>query len=101
MAFGGGLGLELDLARVPVAELPAGCDPDATRLFSESCSRFLVEVAEGSAPAFERALAGLPCAHVGRVVSPARMVVRGTRGSTIADVDVEELRRAHRGTFRG
>ena len=102
MAFGGGLGLELDLARVPVAEqLPAGCDPDATRLFSESCSRFLVEVAEGSAPAFERALAGLPCAHVGRVVSPARMVVRGTRGATIADVDVEELRRAHRGTFRG
>src|SRR6185503_7166735 len=69
MAFGGGLGLALDLAKVPFAALPSGWDADAARLFSESCTRFLVEVAPEHAPLFERRFAGLPCAAIGEVRS--------------------------------
>jgi phosphoribosylformylglycinamidine synthase subunit PurSL len=101
MAFAGGLGLSLDLGRIELADLGKNRDPDATRLYSESCSRFLVEVAEGKAAEFERAFAGLPCAHVGSVLPTGRLALRGTGGGMLADVDVEDLRRAHQGSFRG
>ena len=60
MAFAGELGPRLDLARVPCERLPAGFDGAATRLYSESCTRFLVEVAPERAAAFERALRRAP-----------------------------------------
>jgi phosphoribosylformylglycinamidine synthase len=107
MAFAGGLGLELDLARVALEERESGgksraaIDPASARLYSESCSRFLVEVAEGSAASFERALAGLPCAEVARVVPTKRFAARGVDGKPLFELDLEELRRAHQGGFRG
>jgi phosphoribosylformylglycinamidine (FGAM) synthase-like enzyme len=104
MAFGGALGLEIDLAQVPL-ELPAArekaFDPDATRLYSQSCSRFLIEVAEGSAAAFERALSGLPCTAIGRTTTDGRLRIRGSHGGVLVDLDVEELRRAFLGGFQG
>ncbi|HEV8114037.1 MAG TPA: phosphoribosylformylglycinamidine synthase subunit PurL [Planctomycetota bacterium] len=104
MAFGGALGLELDLGKV-VLELPPArekaFDPDATRLYSQSCSRFLIEVAEGSAAAFERALSGLPCAAIGRTTTDGRLRIRGSHGGVLVDLDVEELRRAFLGSFQG
>ena len=66
MAFAGALGLRLDLAAVPRTP---GLDDDATLLFSESPSRFLVELRPADAPAFEAALAGLPCARIGEVTA--------------------------------
>ncbi len=108
MAFGGGLGLDLRLADVPFASLPARAesvsksdDPDGTRLYSESCSRFLCEVAEGSAAAFERELRLFPSAHVGEVTDRSKLRVSGTSGAILFDVDIDELRRAHAGNFRG
>jgi phosphoribosylformylglycinamidine synthase len=108
MAFGGGLGLDLRLAKVPVASLPARPesvskrdDPDGTRLYSESCSRFLCEVAEGSAAEFERELRLFPSAHVGEVTDRSKLRVSGTSGAILFDVDIDELRRAHAGDFRG
>jgi phosphoribosylformylglycinamidine synthase len=102
MAFAGDLGLELDLARVGlVSSSEKAFDPDATRLYSQSCSRFLVEVAEGSAAAFERALSGLPCAEIGRTTSDRRLRIRGSAGAGVADIDIEELRRAFQGGFQG
>ncbi len=107
MAFAGELGMELELARVVLTGGDASgnsastFDPDSARLYSESCSRFLVEVAEGSAASFERALAGLPCAQVGRVVETKRFAARGVNGKPLFDLDLEELRRAHQGSFRG
>ena len=102
MAFAGDLGLEVDLGRVGLAATSEKAfDPDATRLYSQSCSRFLVEVAEGSAAAFERALSGLPCAEIGRATSEKRLRIRGSAGAVIADVDIEELRRAFQGAFQG
>jgi phosphoribosylformylglycinamidine synthase len=108
MAFGGGLGIDLRLAGVPVAGLAAPSDssavrhdPDGTRLYSESCSRFLCEVAEGSAAAFERELAALPSAHVGEVTDRSKLRVSGVDGAILLDVDIDDLRRAHGGGFQG
>jgi phosphoribosylformylglycinamidine synthase len=64
MAFAGGLGLSLILDPVPRT-------PDVTRwdqvLFSESNSRFLVEIAQENVDAFERIMGGVPCAPIGLV----------------------------------
>jgi phosphoribosylformylglycinamidine synthase len=100
MAFAGELGLELDLARVPSAELAQG-DRDAMLLFSESCTRFLVEVDPALQTAFEQALAGCDCSRVGRVVANPRLSIRGTSGATILEVELDQLRRAHQGGFQG
>jgi phosphoribosylformylglycinamidine synthase len=101
MAFGGGLGLALDLARVPALPAPDGWDADACRLFSESCTRFLVEVAPAHAAAFERRFAGLPCAPVGEVRAEPVLAVRGVAGRPLFELALEELRRAFHAAFQG
>jgi phosphoribosylformylglycinamidine synthase len=101
MAFAGGLGAELDLARVTLEAAEKGFDPDSTRLYSQSCSRLLVEVAEGSAAAFERAFQGLPCAAIGRTSTETKLRIRGSAGGILVDADIEELRRAFQGSFQG
>ncbi len=101
MAFAGGLGLELELAKLPCAELAANHDANATRLFSESCTRFLVEVEERNAASFEKLFAGLDCAAVGRVTKEPRLVIRGVRGQSIVDLELAKLEHAHQGNFQG
>ena len=104
MALAGELGAALDLALVP-RERPGGdpgpYDPDATLLFSESCTRFLVEVAPENERAFELALAGLPFARVGNVLAEPVLRVRGTRGTSLLELPVAELGRAFRSAFQG
>jgi phosphoribosylformylglycinamidine synthase len=101
MAFAGDLGLELSLASVPSETWKSAHDPDSTRLYSQSCSRFLVEVAEGSAMEFERRLAPFPFAPIGTVRSHRRLSIRGTNGAELIALAIDDLRRAHRGSFQG
>ncbi|MCC7013623.1 MAG: phosphoribosylformylglycinamidine synthase subunit PurL [Planctomycetes bacterium] len=100
-AFAGGLGLELDLARVPCGPLGAHHEPDSVRLFSESCTRFLVEVERARASDFEAKFSGLDLACVGTVASHERLVVRSSSGRVCIDVELDALRAAHRGGFQG
>jgi phosphoribosylformylglycinamidine synthase len=101
MAFAGGIGAEIDLARVTLPTLEKTFDPDSTRLYSQSCSRFLVEVAEGSAAAFERAFQGLPCAAIGRTTPGSKLQIRGSAGGILVEAEIEELRRAFHEGFQG
>jgi phosphoribosylformylglycinamidine synthase len=101
MAFAGDLGLELSLERMPTETWSASHDPDSTRLYSQSCSRFLVEVAEGSATEFEKRLAPFPSAPIGKVTSSRKLSIRGARGQALIALDIEDLRRAHRGNLQG
>jgi phosphoribosylformylglycinamidine synthase len=103
MAFAGERGAELYLARVPTEDLEeaAGHDADATRLFSESCTRFLVEVAPDDAGAFERTLADLPHADVGDVTSGETLLVLDVAGEDLLELPLEDLRRAHGSGFQG
>ncbi|MEQ1895135.1 MAG: hypothetical protein ABL998_21560, partial [Planctomycetota bacterium] len=70
-------------------------------LYSESTSRFLVEVTPANARHFEAALAGLPCAALGTLEAGARLAVTGTNGKTLFEVPLEELARAFHSSFQG
>jgi phosphoribosylformylglycinamidine synthase len=71
MAFGGGVGAELDLARLPVR----GAPDVARRLFGQSASRFLLEVEPAQIPALHALLKDLPHARLGRTAAHAELVV--------------------------
>jgi phosphoribosylformylglycinamidine synthase len=101
MALGGGLGLALELGRLPSAANPSGWDADAWCLFSESPTRFLVEVEPGRAADFERHFAGLPCAVLGEVRAQPVLSVRGLSGRAVLEVPLEELARAFHSAFQG
>ncbi len=70
MAFAGGLGVEVALDGLPTR---GGEQPAHVMLFSESASRFVVEVEPGKAEAFEDALSGVPVARIGRVTGDGRV----------------------------
>ena len=97
VAFGGELGLEVDLGAVPAeAELL-----DVELLFSESNSRFVATVAPEKAEAFERRLAGLPCAHIGAVTEDPQLVIRGRDGEPVVNADLFELKKVWKSVFEG
>lgn len=91
MAFAGGLGLSLDLRALP-------CAPGVTRsdiaLFSESNSRFVVEIASGCENAFENCMAGCVSARIGVLTNDGRFRVIGLNGEEIIDADVSLLKEA-------
>ena len=91
MAFAADLGLDLALADVP---REAGLADDGRLLFSESQTRFLVEVPKKRAAAFEKAFDGLPCARVGAVTDTGRLVVTGTGGKKVLDAACAAMREA-------
>jgi phosphoribosylformylglycinamidine synthase len=93
MAFAGGLG-----ARIDVQNLPAGELNTIARLFSESNSRFLCEVAPDRAADFERSLNGIAFAKVGDVVAEPRLTITGT-GEPLIEADIAELKSAWKSAF--
>ena len=90
VAFAGGLGLEIDLARVPAM----GIDRDDTLLFSESQSRFVVTVAPEHQGGFEETLAGCATSQVGTVLSESRLRITGLKGNVIIEEEIGELKAA-------
>ncbi|NTW01821.1 MAG: phosphoribosylformylglycinamidine synthase subunit PurL, partial [Oscillochloris sp.] len=70
MAIAGGLGLDLDIAQI------TGAVNQQARLFSETPSRFLVEIDPAQATAFEAQLAGVALAKLGKVTSDGIVNVR-------------------------
>ncbi len=100
MAFAGDLGLDVDLERMPLAPLPDKADELAVRLFSESCTRFLIEVEPEHCAAFEALFARLDLARLGTVTASGRLVLRsGAR--VVLESPLESLRSAHHGGFQG
>jgi phosphoribosylformylglycinamidine synthase len=95
MAFAGDRGLRLDLRAVVRA---TGLDRDDVLLFSESPSRFLVEVRPADAAAFEQALAGLRYGRVGLVQERTELIVTGLAGDEVIRASLAELKAAWQGT---
>jgi phosphoribosylformylglycinamidine synthase II len=88
MAFSGAIGLTVRLADLPRAD---SVKDDVTALFSETIGRFLVQVAEKDAAAFEQAMAGTVTARIGETGGDA-MCVLGVDGETIVQVDLDVLK---------
>ncbi|MBI3865423.1 MAG: phosphoribosylformylglycinamidine synthase subunit PurL [Planctomycetia bacterium] len=91
MAFAGGLGLELGLK--PLVD-QSGISSDAVLLFSESNSRFLVEVAPQMWSQFVSHLDGLPLVELGRVTAGPNIAIRGIDGSVVIDSSGQDLKQA-------
>jgi phosphoribosylformylglycinamidine synthase len=98
MLFAGGLGASIDLAGVPCAE---DADEDATLMFAESASRYLLEIAAGNFDVVARRLKeqGLRFGVIGRVEEGGRMKVRSVKGGWIMDEAVETLKKSWLGTL--
>ena len=93
MALAGGMGLNMDLTAIPLRGEIAGNDVIA---FSESQSRFVVEVLPEDAAAFEQLMGQHPLARVGQVREDRRIVLSGTEGELIKTT-VEAAGQAWRG----
>jgi phosphoribosylformylglycinamidine synthase len=90
MAFAGGLGLNMFLEQAPVKALSG----ETALLFSESPSRFLVEVSERDFGKFERATEGVPRGCVGQVTETGRLEMIGRGRAKILNVAIDELKAA-------
>ncbi len=93
MAFSGGLGLEIDLGRVPISG-PRMRDDEL--LFSESLCRYLVEVDSRSAARFEALFEDLPCAPIGHSLAEEKFRIRGRNGAVMLEEPLADLGRIHR-----
>lgn len=87
MAFSGGYGVEIDLRRVPVDDL----NREDFILFSESNSRFLVEVPEKCERDFEAVMRGAFYAKIGKVTKTLGLCIYGLNGDVVVDAAISEL----------
>jgi phosphoribosylformylglycinamidine synthase II len=95
-AFGGGMGMEIDLSRVPVK----GVLTDPEILFSESASRLIATVSPHAAAEFEEIFAGCQCKQIGSVSSHSRLAIRGLQGNLIMDEDIHALKESWQSPLR-
>ncbi len=104
VAFGGGLGLEIDLKNVPVENIKK----NDKLLFSESAGRFIITLAPENQSKFEEILNKHNCRFglVGKVTEEKNLVVYSLSGSEddklrIIDAEIADLKFAWKNTFGG
>jgi phosphoribosylformylglycinamidine synthase len=92
MAFSGGLGMDVFLTEVPYIK-SAGIKNE-TILFSESNSRFVVEVEKAKQKDFQKQLKGQAFGLVGCLTDKTDFKVYGLDGKVCVDVDIAKLKEA-------
>jgi len=98
MAFTGDHGIDIYLKSVPK---PRSMQRSDLILFSESNSRFLVEVQEKRRRDFEALMEDVAFSVVGRVKREKRLSVYGIDDHTVVNASLAELRDAWKSTFGG
>lgn len=88
-SFAGEIGMEIDLNKIPRAE---DCKSDEILLFSESNSRFIVEVSKKNSGEFERIMAGNVFAPIGETTGKGFFVVRGLERNVVIEEELKELK---------
>ena len=91
MAFAGGLGILADLKGLPK---PSDCTTSAAQLFSESCSRYIVEVRPEKFNDFAKLLLGLPFGQIGKVIKDKKLVIKDSLGNTAVNAAIDILKNA-------
>jgi phosphoribosylformylglycinamidine synthase len=97
MAFSGGYGIELHLQKVPVKDV----NRNDFILFSESNSRFLVEVSEKTKNDFEALMKGKVSAEIGKVTKTPKLCIYGLDGNVVVDAALNDLLASWKGTLSG
>jgi phosphoribosylformylglycinamidine synthase II len=94
MAFAGGLGAEVNFAKIPAANGLSTVE----RLFSESCSRFILEATPENLERIQETLGGMPVGIVGEVVSEPNLIIRDGK-DVLVDEAIDGLRNSWRTPF--
>ncbi len=99
MVIAGGLGVEASLAGVPREGGPGASHP-ASLLFSESPTRFVLEVRPDDVAAVTAPFDRLPLGRLGAVVEAPRLIVRDEASSPRIDATMEALKAAWQAPLR-
>jgi len=91
MCFGGNIGAEIDLNNIKT-----DLTKDYQLLFSESNSRFIVEVIDTTA--FEKKMKGVSIHKIG-VIKGTRLTIYGLTGKKVVDESVSDLKKIWQNTF--
>ena len=91
MAFAGGFGILADLKGLPKT---ADCTAADAQLFSESCSRYIVEVRPENYNDFAKLMLGVPFGQIGKVIEDKNLVIKDSLGKTVVDVAIDNLKDA-------
>ena len=83
MAFAGNLGVEILLDGIDGLSIPE-TDRLTAKLFAESNTRFLVEVSESNAAAFEQRMTDVPCYQLGSVNASDQLVIKSGEETVLA-----------------
>ncbi len=91
MAFAGGLGMAIHLGQVPLAE---SMNRNDFVLFSESNTRFLVEIAPEDKHKFEEVMDGVDFAAIGELKDDEKFEVYGIDKARVLSSSIAELKEA-------
>ncbi|MBN1816056.1 MAG: phosphoribosylformylglycinamidine synthase subunit PurL [Sedimentisphaerales bacterium] len=91
MAFAGGFGVEADLRGLPTSD---DCVRTDQQLFSESNSRYIVEVSPSNYDAFARLMLNLPFGQVGEVMKEPRLTIKNRHQKIVIDAELQRLKTA-------
>jgi len=91
MAFAGNCGIEADLRGVPASE---DCAKTEALLFSESNSRYLVEIEPQNFDAFAKLMLNIPFGQVGEVIKDRRLLIRDKNQTVVVDAKLDALKDA-------
>jgi phosphoribosylformylglycinamidine synthase len=102
MAFAGGLGAEISLSEVPYRQKypSSGGRRNDHILFSESNTRFIVEVSKENRAGFEKSMKGAVIGMIGRVIDSKDFAVYGLDGKVAVRTDIAEMKEAWQGPLR-
>jgi phosphoribosylformylglycinamidine synthase subunit PurSL len=89
MLIGGRLGALVSLERLPRGR---SAKRDDILLFSESNSRFVVEIPPENKKTFEKAMKGMPIGLIGKVNNSGKLTVTGIDGKTVIHAGVQKLK---------
>ena len=98
MAFSGGLGMDILLREVPF--ISKSLKRNDAVLFSESNSRFIVEVEKKKQKDFERTLKGVPFGLIGCVSANREFKIYGLDGKICLKSDIKALKEAWQAPLR-
>jgi phosphoribosylformylglycinamidine synthase II len=96
MAFAGGLGIEVNLHGLPRSK---DCWRLDAQLFSESNSRYIVEVEPENYHAFAKLMLNLPFGQIGKVTEERMLVIKADNGDAVIKSDIDALKSAWQKPF--
>ena len=96
MAFAGGFGIEVDLRGLPKHK---DCSRTDGQLFSESNSRYILEVEPAQYDAFAKTMLNVPFGQFGVVTEAPRLVITAEDGKRVVDADLDTLKHEWQKTF--